>query len=87
MVLEHGWKESYESWHYNNGIIQSKNFELKKFQIRFQNLSMFFDGIGIGFAKKIDIEKKYLIRFQKVLVLEKYWYRYWKSIGISIGKK
>ena len=47
---------------------------------------MFFDGIGIGFAKKIDIEKKYLIRFQKVLVLEKYWYRYWKSIGISIGK-
>ena len=81
--VEHGWKAM------SLGIITMTlsipKILIKKFQIRFQNLSMFLDGIGMGF-KKIGINicfkkiwnKKYQIQFQK------FWYQ--KSIAFGIEK-
>ena len=84
--VEHGWKAM--SLSIITIILSSPKFLIK---IRFQNLSMFFDGIGIGF-EKFWYQKKYRYRFQKNLVSKKVSvpvsenFGFKKSIGIGFKK-
>ena len=52
------------------------------YQYRFQNYSIFLDGIGYG-IEKIWYQKKYRIRYQQNLVSKKYWIRWQTKIGIE----
>ena len=82
------WLESYESWHYNNDIIQSTNFDLKSFRFGFHVFlwNWFRKKIGIGFQKNW-YRKKYWNWFRKklsLLVSEK---MALKKVSDSVSKK